>query len=121
MKKTRITPAALRAWLEGDIDNTMTPSGIEAQEKQGQLSMVASAMFPINIKGKSIKELEKIGFVFGDPVDDLFQSCQLPQGWRIEPTDHSMWSNIVDGDGAVRGMIFYKAAFYDRDAFATFN
>jgi hypothetical protein len=41
----------------------------------------------------------------------------LPPGWKVVPTDHSMWSDLVDAKGEKRASIFYKAAFYDRDAF----
>ena len=72
-----------------------------------------------------------MGITFGDPAesddplfvdaqlpdDPLFVDAQLPDGWRVEATDHSMWSNLLDDQGMVRGSIFYKAAFYDRDAF----
>ena len=34
----------------------------------------------------------------------------------MQATDHSMWSNILDQNGMVRGKMFYKAAFYDRSA-----
>lgn len=50
----------------------------------------------------------------GDP---LFCHAELPAGWHKEATDHSMWSNLVDDKGRIRAKIFYKAAFYDRDAF----
>lgn len=56
-----------------------------------------------------------------DPVEasksgDLFFDVRLPEGWRIEPTEHSMYTNLVDANGWVRASIFYKAAFYDRKA-----
>jgi len=87
---------------------------IENQEKRGQTSFVASEMLPIRCPRV---ELEALGFVFGKEVDALFIECQFPPGWTKRPTDHSMWSELVDPAGNVRGSIFYKAAFYDRDAF----
>jgi len=94
---------------------------IEHQEKQGQARVSYSDRLPLNISGMSKEELESIGFAFGDPVDELFQECTLPEGWKIEPTDHSMWSNILDEEGTERGSMFYKAAFYDRNAFVSFK
>jgi hypothetical protein len=49
------------------------------------------------------------------------RSVKLPEGWHIKATDHSMWSNLVDDKGRNRASIFYKAAFYDREAFLSFN
>lgn len=98
---------------------SMGTSGyIEHQEKQGQRQVSGGTRFPLKISGMSKAELESIGFVFGNQIDELFQEVTLPQGWKIQPTDHSMWSNILDENGNERGSMFYKAAFYDRDAFA---
>jgi hypothetical protein len=54
--------------------------------------------------------------ITGETVEDIFIDVELPSGWKIEPTDHSMLSNLVDSKGQVRAKIFYKAAFYDRSA-----
>jgi len=62
--------------------------------------------------------LESLGFKFWDhDGKDLFIECVMPAGWKKVPTDHSMWSNLLDDKGRIRANIFYKAAFYDRDAF----
>ncbi len=122
-----MTPAALRALQEGSIENFVTattPGGIEAQEKQGQLSM-AGRPGKLPIKGTNTKEererWEALGFVFGPPVhsgDDpqLWVEVVFPLGWTVVPTDHSMWSDILDAQGRKRAMMFYKAAFYDQKA-----
>jgi hypothetical protein len=117
-------PAALKALLDGDIENFIaasTPGGIEAQEAAGQRSFVASTTLPIRFNGCKKEQFEAMGISFGEPVDDLFQKAQLPDGWKKVPTDHSMWSKLVDDRGRERAMIFYKAAFYDRDAFLTIS
>lgn len=53
--------------------------------------------------------------------DDLFYSVELPEGWKVEATDHHMWNNLFDDKGRRRANFFYKAAFYDRDAFINFE
>lgn len=114
-----MTPAALSALLQGDIGNfevASTPGGIEAQEAQGQKDFVASEALPVKCLRCTREQLEQIGIIFGAPVDDLFVNCQLPEGWKKMPTDHSMWSRLVDDKERVRASIFYKAAFYDRNA-----
>lgn len=90
------------------------PGGIEQQEAQGQQNLVQSTALPI--KG-DWEVLERWGVIQGDKIDDLFCHCTLPDGWAKAPTDHSMWSSLVDTRGLIRASIFYKAAFYDRDAF----
>lgn len=84
------------------------------QEKRGQNTFAASEKLPIRCPRA---ELEALGFVFGNPLDDLFIACQFPSGWTKRTTDHSLWTELIDPNGNVRGSIFYKAAFYDRDAF----
>lgn len=120
-----MSPAALQALLKGDTDNFIaasTPGGIEAQEKRGQIEQSFLETLPIDgtitSRGKinSKAEFEKLGFVFGKQIDECFVESQFPNGWRKKPTDHSMWSEILDEKGRKRGMIFYKAAFYDRSA-----
>lgn len=92
--------------------------GIEAQEAEGQHQLCASQQLPTDM-GADVREmLEAAGAEFkgkceGDP---LFQTVVLPEGWRVQATDHSMWSHLLDANGETRARIFYKAAFYDRDA-----
>ena len=115
------TPAAMSALARGDINNFMvaaTPGGIEAQEAEGQKCFVSDETLPIECPRE---ELEALGFQFGDKVDSLFVACRFPNGWSKRPTDHSMWSELIDPEGTVRGSIFYKAAFYDRRAFMRLN
>jgi hypothetical protein len=117
-KKDGINPAAFGALMNGDLENFMvasTPGGIEAQEAQGQADLVRSETLPIECDdGRST--FEAMGIVFGDPVDDLFVAVKLPAGWMKRPTDHFMWSDLLDEHGRARACIFYKAAFYDRSA-----
>lgn len=93
------------------------PGYIERQEAQGQEQLVNSDRLPVK-RGNEAQWLD-LGFTFAapDPADPLFCEATLPQGWSRQPTDHSMWSELVDGLGRTRASIFYKAAFYDRDAF----
>jgi len=114
-----ITPAVLTALTQGDIGNALRagmPGGIEAQEAAGQREFVASTTLPQECQGCTRVQLEQIGIEFGKNTDDLFVEVNLPDGWQKVPTDHSMWSKLIDGKGRERGSIFYKAAFYDRSA-----
>lgn len=95
----------------------LTPGGIEAQEKAGQLAELENQTLPIELSPPR-STWESIGFVFHEPVDDLFISVTFPAGWTKRATDHPMWTDIVDPNNRIRGAIFYKAAFYDRSAAA---
>ncbi|MFF0183521.1 hypothetical protein [Streptomyces sp. NPDC005244] len=91
---------------------------VEAQERAGQAQLVHSDRLPTRIQGDRA-EFEDLGFTFGeaDAGDSLFAPATLPDGWKREGSDHAMWSYITDAQGRRRVSIFYKAAFYDRDAF----
>ncbi len=90
-----------------------TPGGIERQEAEGQREFVSSETLPLDCPRE---QLEKLGFEFGDAVDELFVKVRFPSGWTKRATEHSMWSDLIDPHGRKRGGIFYKAAFYDRKA-----
>lgn len=94
------------------------PLSIQHQEAQGQASLINSETLPIEMESSDKATLEKAGVKFGKKVvgDNLFQYVQLPAGWKKVPTNHSMWSKLVDDKGRERASIFYKAAFYDREA-----
>ena len=116
-----ITPPALKALADGEIENAIiasTPGGVEAQEKAGQRALVASAKIPKELIGCTIQDLEALGFTFSNKQSDdpLFIEATLPAGWSKRATDHDMWSDIIDETGKVRFNVFYKAAFYDRRA-----
>jgi len=124
---------------------------IENQEKRGQKLVVRRCMLPIKTNGGIPDEIrfngvldnqpykvrhaivqdniieftknqyEKMGIKIIDKEDDLFYSVELPEGWKIKATSHSMWNDLIDNKGRTRASFFYKAAFYDRDAFINFN
>lgn len=91
---------------------------IERSEARGQQELVSSEVLPTRLNGDKKEDFEKIGIKFGEICedDDMFQEVTLPAGWKKVPTDHAMWSNLVDDKGRKRAGIFYKAAFYDRSA-----
>lgn len=97
---------------------TGAASAVERQESMGQVQLVMSDVLPRRIIGAERSDFERLGFVFGAPVegDPLFVHATLPAGWMKRATTHPMTSEIVDEKGRRRVHIFYKAAFYDRDA-----
>lgn len=67
------------------------------------------------------EQYKKMGIIVIDEHDDLFWNVGLPEGWEIKATDHTMWNELIDNKGRKRAEFFYKAAFYDRDAFIRFE
>ena len=70
---------------------------------------------PIDRRGCT-EALEQEGFVFTGKCEGIFERVEAPDGWRLEPTDHSMWSTLFDPAGNKRGSMFYKAAPWDTSA-----
>jgi hypothetical protein len=117
-------PASLSAFLNADPrwKITATPGGIEKQEADGQKDFVNSEELPTRSPWNQLKAL---GVVLLDDLEAakhahrLFCRVQLPKDWKKASTDHPMWSDLLDEKGRKRASIFYKAAFYDQDAFLT--
>lgn len=126
----RVTPATLRAAADGHMGNllaSMLPGGIEAQEAAGQRELTAHAdRLPVEgtISRPELRaQWESAGFVFGTPIPEpsqrnreVFIACTFPAGWKLKPTEHSMWSDLIDAAGRKRAAVFFKAAFYDYNA-----
>lgn len=119
-KKKPRKESAIETLLRG-MDTGSSSRAIYDQEAAGQRSFVQSMTLPTKINGQNVLEAAGVKFLGQVEGDDLFQYVELPQGWKFEPTDHSMWSKLVDSQGRERASIFYKAASYDRRAFASAN
>lgn len=123
MSKTTNTAKNPRPeWLIGG-----NPNAIEAQEAEGQHELVNSLQLPRECNSpmgvNAAAQYHKMGIktFTGSKGDNLFLGVKLPDGWKKRATDHSMWSELTDNKGRVRATIFYKAAFYDREAFINFR
>lgn len=101
---------------ENNLVTLLGPMGIYAQESKEQRKLLASDDLPVDTQGQGRAMFERVGIVFGDPVDELFVHVTLPEGWSRKGTSHSMWSYILDERGRQRILVFYKGAFYDRKA-----
>lgn len=112
-----LPPDAEEVFLEAMITGD-TSGAIMAQEKRGQAEQIYADRLPLQINTRNVTRdgLETIGFKFGKIIDDIFIEATLPPGWTKKATDHSMWSTILDDKGRERCAVFYKAAFYDRNA-----
>lgn len=121
MKKSGITNtrASLNASeLLAEAVVTGTNATIERMEQRGQQELVGQGGESVSLPtdGSNHPAFATMGVIYGAPIQDdpIFRSATLPKGWKLEPTEHSMWSNLLDDKGRKRAQIFYKAAFYDR-------
>jgi len=122
------SPEGAQAFLAEAMLHSLTggdPSdAILAQEARGQRDLAQSNQLPVDGSPGSSRCSDEdaevwaaMGIEWG-PIDpkDIFRNALLPEGWKIQPTEHSMHSDLVDEKGRKRAGIFYKAAFYDRSA-----
>lgn len=109
-------------WLFG-----ANPKAIEEQEAQGQKEITNPTkkrnclQLPLNINSGGKDGYVKLGIIFKKKVDDIFGLYEVPNGFKTRNTDHSMWNELLNDKGEVVADFFYKAAFYDRDAFINFK
>lgn len=98
---------------------TGKPFDVEASERAGGQEMLNSISLPVDTRPNDQAFID-LGFVFGEPYEDdpIFRDGTLPDGWLKQDAEHhyGYWTYIVDDDGRERASIFYKAAFYDRNA-----
>lgn len=117
-RKSNLQIAAMEALMG------MSPAEMERTSNAHARSDMANAKedeqeLPSKMSAEDKKIFESWGVKFLGPKkdgDSLFQRVSFPKGWTITPTDHGMWYKIKDANGHVRASMFYKSAFYDRDA-----
>lgn len=91
---------------------------MQASQRQ---EMLKKQRLPIRFQDRgSIQDTEsaakRLGIELGTRYD-VFYEVKLPEGWQIKATERSLWSNLLDDKGAVRGSIFYKSSFGYTEAF----
>ena len=98
-------------------------AGIDMQERRAQRDFVASAnkSAKLPIKGSDDEEAKASPVKWGKPIDNLFREVELPEGWTIKSEGHAYWTRLLDQKGCCRASMFYKGAFYDREAFIRFD
>lgn len=101
------------------VDHATVFKGVENNMSYKERDKITTA----NIIEYTRAKYERMGIEIVEDYDEdnLFWSVKLPEGWEIKATEHSMWNELLDDKGRRRALFFYKAAFYDRDAFINFN
>lgn len=71
------------------------------------------------VEGAALAELTALGFELDlseQGATPLLAPMFLPEGWERRPSDHHLYSYLVDGAGANRVMVMFKGGDYDTDA-----
>ena len=100
----------LKAALRGEKE-IKSQELIDMKEKEGQTMVTSEIM--LSREMKPAKEIwEKLGFVFYEiPGNNVLYKAELPKGWKLEPNEHPMWSDLIDENGNLRGQMFYKSSY----------
>lgn len=115
--ENKYPPSSFIAGLSGDYYHAgFTSDNIVASEVKGQENLVNSTQLPI---AGEWQILESWGIKRTGSSEGLFCDATLPLGWIKRATENTFWSELIDEKGRKRASIFYKAAYYDRDATVT--
>lgn len=117
-EEMRLT-AGQMGFLAASTGSRGLAGAVEEQEAAGQREIVRADVIPA--KGYSDDALTVLGFTLGPAVDGdpQFRRAALPEGWTRKPAEDPRGSYLLDDLDRRRCTIFYKAAFYDRDAYLT--
>ncbi len=88
---------------------------IDLVNRKGQSDVVCDHYLAKNMN-PSREYWEKVGFTFDDnDSDQVLIKATLPEGWSLKK-EEIYHTYMIDDKNRTRGYMFYKAAFYDRDA-----
>lgn len=111
-----------RLMLLGNAQIIGNDKAIDNLEKTGQRDFNRLSILPVRSE-TAWETLTRWGVQNVGPNEDkLFYDVILPEGWKKEASeDSAYYSYLLDDRGLRRAQIFYKASFWDRDAFISPN
>lgn len=110
---------------ESDIPNIsgLSPRRNVEIEEAAQRSVAENSTWLIAKKAgrdeDTKTQLEAKGFTVLGEHDDLFYKVTPPEGWT--KSTEGYWTTVKDQNGEEVISQFFKGAWYDRDAFASFR
>ncbi len=119
-----------RAELLISAINGNSNTAIENIEKKGRdkiLNKIQLPIYGLYINGKIfdreetreivVNKYKELGIEIINEENDLFYNVKLPYNIKLKDSESVYWTYLVDKNGKELASIFYKAVFYDRDAF----
>lgn len=116
------------------INGKDTNTSIDNIERSGRDNIINKTQLPIyansinkqhyNIKNNKelvLKKYKELGIEVINEENDLFYNVKLPKNIKLKSSESNYWTYLVDDKGTELASIFYKAVFYDRDAFININ
>lgn len=119
-----MTPAETLARLTERLhhaDIAASPERIVQEERNGQSFLLSQDVLPRRINGGTQAQLARFGLTFGADVDDLFVACVLPQGWTKRAGAWDTHNDLFDAQDRHRAFLYFKAVFYDRQAYMSLH
>lgn len=68
-----------------------------------------------------LKKYKEIGIEIINEENDLLYNVKLPNNIKLKSSESNYWTYLTDENEKELASIFYKAVFYDRDAFININ
>ena len=115
------------------IDTNTIIGNIEQNGRDKILKKVQLPIYANTINGKYLnikdtkeevaKKYWEIGIKIINEENDLFYNVELPENIKLKSSDNVYWTYLIDekNNDYELASIFYKAVFYDRDAFININ
>lgn len=127
-REEEIQQIELLLTIMSGMDTNTAINDIEFQGRNNILSKTQLPIYASKINDKSFwkkedskelvkKKYKEIGIEIINEENDLFYNVKLPENIKLKSTESNYWTNLIDNNGKELGSIFYKAVFYDRDAF----
>lgn len=110
------------------IDSNTSIGNIEKRGRDEILNKTQIPIYGLHINGKMFcnkeetkenvaKKYKELGIEIINEENDLFYNVRLPNNIKLKSSESTYWTYLVNEDGKKLASIFYKAVFYDRDAF----
>ena len=111
------------------IDTNTSINNIERKGRDNILNKTQLPIYANTINGKyysfekentkeAVREKYKeIGIEIINEENDLFYNVKLPKNLKLKSSESNYWTYLINNEGKELASIFYKAVFYDRDAF----
>lgn len=109
-------------------NSNMTIENIEKKGRDEILNKVQMPIFGLHINGKMFRDKEEtkeivarkykeLGIEIINEANDLFYNVKLPNNLKLKSSESNYWTYLINEEKQELASIFYKAVFYDRDAF----
>lgn len=90
----------------------------QEQVREARRRFIEDMTLPVQMSPEARNILKMAGVVFGeiDRNDPIFQHVTLPTGWWKAESIHPFFTELLNEEGHLEALIFYKPAFFALEA-----